>query len=84
MKWAWFSFKRTNKIIYTGLRKGEKIYEELATKNETFFIREEKNFFIIDKKNKNEKNRFKIKNSQFTKHLNIKEISNFVKKNFNT
>tara|TARA_B100001057_G_scaffold380527_1_gene386237 strand:+ start:357 stop:1361 length:1005 start_codon:yes stop_codon:yes gene_type:complete len=76
------NMKKMNKIVFTGLRKGEKLYEELVTEKEKYYITEKKNFFIVEKKKKNEKNRFKVKNSNSTKHLNRQQISKFVKINF--
>jgi UDP-N-acetylglucosamine 4,6-dehydratase/5-epimerase len=76
------NMKKMNKIVFTGLRKGEKLYEELVTEKERYYITEKKNFFIVEKKKKNEKNRFKVKNSNSTKHLNRQQISKFVKINF--
>jgi len=73
----------SHKIIYSGPRKGEKFYEELATKKEMKSVNTVKNFFIIKKVKDNTSQALEIKNSHLTEHLDKKEISFFIKKNFN-
>jgi FlaA1/EpsC-like NDP-sugar epimerase len=69
-----------NKIIYSGIRKGEKVYEELMSKKEEQHVSTKKNFYILTKKKTKFNDKVQIKNSQTTRHLKKKELGFFLKK----
>ena len=79
----YLNFKK--KIVINGLREGEKLYEELATKKEIKRSKVTKNLIILfnSKKNANKKdlnkNIFGSLNSKNTKLLNKKQILAFLK-----
>jgi len=75
--------RATNKIIYSGVRKGEKIYEELISEKEIKYVNIKKNFFILTRDKSKDYKKNKIENSKTAKHLSKKQLSCFLKKNFN-
>mgnify|MGYP001170682370 CR=1 FL=1 len=71
-----------SKVVYIGIRKGEKIKEELATQEELNYIRVKKNYAFINKNLKESKS-FPIKNDNFNnlQLLDVNKIIFYLKKN---
>ena len=81
-----------SKIVFIGIRPGEKIHEELITKNDSPNTLEFKNYFIIFSDNKNKIYKYYLKNlngkklpldysynSQYNKFLKISDLKKLIK-----